>query len=503
LFLRSLPALLSFGLLILTPLPAPGQPARASAENQFDSNITLFTTLAAINAAGYDAGLNTPIYQRFLIRQQIRDELAKKKIPCLSELKDFYRKHQKPDDTANLSQYISFSLFAGPPPNFALPAAELPEDVLALSELSPLLSRFYAEANIADMWKRSQPGYNAAILEYQPTVLKAVLSANAYTRSLNTGYMGRRFQIYIDVLGAPDQIQIRSYKDDYFVVITPTSADLEIEIRDAYLSYLLDPLSLKFSKAIGEKKKLQQYAEQAPALDLIYKDDFSLLVTKCLIKAIDARMMKGDEKRQLAVDQAMREGFILTAAFAEQLVLYEKQDTAMRMYYPDLVTNIDVGKEQKRIRKVEFTQSTSRPLITTQQVSIPEAERTLEAADGLMETKDYDNARKAFSTALSETDSKALHGRAYFGLARVAIVQKQQSQAKELFERALENEPSPSEAAWCHYYLGKLALSMSGDIEKAKHEFEAVLSNDGSSAKVREVTEQALQEISGDKEKNQ
>ncbi len=496
-----LPALLSFGLLLE---PAAGQPARTvAADNQFDSNVNLFTTLAAINAAGYDAGLNTPIYQRYQIRQQVRDELAKKNIPSLPDLREFYRKHKKPDDTADLSQYISFALLAGAPPTFALPNSELPEDVAALRDLSGLLARFYVEANIASLWDRSQAAYIAAIGEYQPTVLKAVLDANAYTRSLNTGYLGRRFQIYLDVLGAPDQIQIRSYKDDYFVVITPTAADLQSEIREAYLSYLLDPLSFKYARIIEDKQKLKRFAEEAPALDLIYKDDFSLLVTKSLIKAIGSRLLKGDEKRQLAVDQAMREGFILTAGFAEQLAIYEKQDTALRLYYPDLVAAIDVGKEQKRLKKVEFVQTVSRPLITTPQISIPEAERTLEAAEGLMETKDYDNAKKAFTRSLTETESKPLHGRAYYGLARVAVVQKQQTQAKELFERALQNEVGPGASAWCHYYLGKLTLSLSGDTKTAKQEFEAVLKDEASSARVREEAEKALQEISGDKEKDQ
>ncbi len=502
--MRLFPALLSLSLLLPPALPAAGQSGRAgAADSQFDSNLNLFTTLAAINAAGYDAGLNTAIYQRYQIRRQVRDELARKNIPCLPDLKDFYRKHKKPNDTADLSQYISFALLAAGPPGFALPPSELPEDASALQELSGLLARFYSEADIAGLWKRSQAAYNFAIGEYQPAVLKAVLDANVYTRSLNTGYLGRRFQIYIDVLGAPDQIQIRSYKDDYFVVITPTAADLQVEIRDAYLAYLLDPLSFKYAKEIDDKKKLKRFAEEAPALDLVYKDDFSLLVTKSLIKAIDSRLLKGDEKRQLAVDQAMREGFILTAAFAEQLALYEKQDTAMRLYYPDMVAAIDVSKEQKRLKKVEFVQTASRPLIATAQISIPEAERTLEAAEGLMENKDYDSAKKAFTKALGETDSKPLHGRAYYGLARVAVVQKQQAQAKGLFERALENEPGSGTAAWCHYYLGRLTLSLSGDTDRAKQEFEAVLKNEGSSARVREEAEKALQEISGDKEKDQ
>jgi tetratricopeptide (TPR) repeat protein len=399
-----------------------------------------------------------------------------------------------------LSQYISFALLAGGPPEFRLKELSLPNDVTAVQDLSGLLERFYAEADVAKLWLRAQPGYTAAIGEFQPAVLDSVLEANAYTRSLSGNYLGRRFQIYLDVLGAPDQVQIRNYRDDYFVVITPTVADLRTEMRDAYLAFLLDPLSFKYAKIIDEKKKLKNFAEQAPALDEIYKDDFPLLVTKSLIKAIDSRLLKGDEKRQLAVDASMRQGFILTAAFAELLAVYEKQDTALRLYYPDLVAAIDVGREQKRLRKIEFVQSVARPVITTPQVVIPQVERTLEAAAGLMEEKDYENAKKAFSKALGETDDKAMHGRAYYGLARIALIEKHQGQARDLFERALASEPSESAAAWCHYYLGRLTLSLSGDAAKAKQEFEAVLKIEGGSVAAKEAAEKALQEISGDKE---
>ena len=82
------------------------------------------------------------------------------------------------------------------------------------------------------------------------------------------------------------------------------------------------------------------------------------LVTKCLTKAVDSRLLHGTpEKKQDFVSQAMREGYILTAAFADLLPAYEKQPDAMRLYYPDLIAAIDVKKEDKRLRTVEFARS--------------------------------------------------------------------------------------------------------------------------------------------------
>ncbi len=42
-------------------------------------------------------------------------------------------------------------------------------------------------------------------------------------------------------------------------------------------------------------------------------------------------------------------GFILTPFFSEALPLYEKQETAMRMYFPDMMASMDLKKESKRL----------------------------------------------------------------------------------------------------------------------------------------------------------
>src|SRR6185437_6146680 len=117
------------------------------------------------------------------------------------------------------------------------------------------------------------------------------------------------------------------------------------------LGYLLDPLTFKYTEIIKQKKPLEKFAQDAPALDVAYKDDFSLLVTKSLIKAIDSRLMHGTAAQKEAfVNEAVREGFILTPAFADLLPGYEKQPEAFRIYYPDLIAAVDVHKEQKRLK---------------------------------------------------------------------------------------------------------------------------------------------------------
>jgi predicted negative regulator of RcsB-dependent stress response len=478
---------------------AQQQPSKAeSYENGFNTSVTMFTTLAAINAAGYDAGMNSPLNQHYKIRSEIRDILAQKKLTCLSELRIFYKEHKKPTDAGDLSQYISFALVAGDAPSFELPNGQVPPDVEPLRGFSQILADFYQQAGIADLWRRAQPAYNAAISEYQDPVINALFEANGYLRN-PSGYLGRRFQIFLDLLGAPDQIQVRSYRDDYFVVITPTSVPPVEEIRDAYLGFMLDPLTFKYSDIIKQKKALQKYADDAPALDLAYKDDFSLLLNKCLVKAIDARLMhEGPEKRQEFVNEALREGFILTAAFADLLPNYEKQQDAFRLYYPDLVSAIDVRKEEKRLKMVQFAQSIPQKVIAPPaKIQLDPADESLERAQGLLDQNDIENARKDFEKVLQQTADKARQGRAYYGLAVIDLQEKHWDQAVDLFQRTVDSNTSPAIVAWSHYYLGQLALK-AGDPEKATTHFKQTLANQAASAKARDAAEKALQSISGE-----
>lgn len=446
--------------------------------------------------------MDSPLNQRYKVRSQLRDLLASRKIPSLPELKAFYQTHRKASDAADLGQYISFALLAGDAPSFALPSGELPPDVEPLRGFSELLARFYKEADLEGLWNRAQPAYVAAIAEYQDAVINSLFEANGYLRN-PSGYLGRRFQIYLDLLGSPGQVQVRSYRDDYFVVVTPTTAPVVDEIRDAYLAYLLDPLSFKYAEAIKQKKALQKFAEEAPALDLAYKDDFSLLVTKCIIKAIDSRLLhEGAEKRQAFVNESMREGFILTAAFADLLPTYEKQPDAFRLYYPDLIAGIDVHKEEKRLKNVEFVQSVPVKVVAPPaKMQLDPAEESLQGAEGLYEQADYENARKLFKKVFEQTTDKSMQGRAYYGLARIAVRENKKDEAVELFERTAGDNPNPAITAWAHVYLGRLALA-AGNADRATEQFKAALAIDGASAMAREAAEKALQgsSSSGDKQ---
>jgi len=462
----------------------------AADKGQLDFSPSLFTVMAAINASGYEINAGSP--NNDPLREQIRQAVAASKAPVLVELKQFYEGHRQRDASADLGQYISFALSTTGPPEFTFryKPTEVPPDAQTLEGLGPLLVRFYREANIAELWNRSQPAFERALERYHAPVSRSILEVNAYLRNPTSGYLGRTFQIYLDLLGPPNQVQTRSYGNEYFVVVTP-SADPRIDdIRHAYLHYLLDPLATKYGEEVLESKSLIDYAQGAPALEEIYKSDYLLLTTDSLIKAIEARLPGHAE----SVDEALREGYILAPYFAEKLTVYEKQKEAMRLFFPEMVKQLDVGHESKRLAGVQFAAEkrvrAARVVEAQPRVEAPVL-KTLEQAERHYGNRDYERARQAYLQALEQTGEKPLHARAYYGLARIAVLKNDAETGEQLFRKALESTPDPYVAAWAHVYLGRLS-DIAGNRDEATHHYQLALAIDGASAAARQAAAKGI-----------
>ena len=463
-------------------------------QGQLDASPSIFTVLAAINAAGFNAGIDAPSNHPF--RKALRDRLAGQNLASVAALRRFVQEHRKENPAEELSQYISYALVLGGPPDFAYrygPNA-LPPDAAHLEGLAPLLVSFYREAHLDQLWKQAQPYFDQVIAQYHEPVARAVLQANAYLRNPTNGYLGRRFQIYVDLLGSPNQVQTRSYADDTFVVVTP-AADLPIDqIRHAYLHYLSDPLVLKFSKQVQEKRALGDYAQGSGALEDAYKSDFVLLTTECFIKALESRM----DRRPAMAQEALRQGFVLTPAFAEQLALYEKQDQAMRLYFPDLVHGIDPRREEKRLENVEFaSRPAAAPVVRAappeQPVELTGTAKELDDAEQAYTARELARAKSLYVGLLEKPDEKSLHAKAYYGLARIAVLERDPELGDRLFRKVLELEPDAATKSWSLLYLGRLADSQ-GDREQAQRQYGAALAVEGAPDAVREAAENGLKE---------
>ena len=348
------------------------------------------------------------------------------------------------------------------PPDFAprYNSSTVPPDVDALYGLTPLIVQFYRDAHIADLWKRVQKPYDQAISQLQRPVINAVVQVNSYLRQDTAGYLGRNFQIYVDLLGAPNQVQTRSYVDDYFVILTPSPEPPVDQIRHAYLHYLLDLLPLKYTETVSSKHGLGDYALGSSVLEEQYKDDFMLLTTECLIKAIESRL----DRKPAEVDQALSEGFVMTPALAELLPDFEKQEQSMRLYFPAMIDAIDLAHEEKRLDHIQF--ATSRSNLKIRQVTrevapapLTGVEKTLDDAEKAYLARDLPRAREIFMRSLKETDLKSAHAKAYYGLARISLLEKDPGKADELFQVVLDQDPDAATKSWSLLYLGRLADS--------------------------------------------
>ena len=465
-------------------------------QGQLDASPALFAVMAAINAAGYDADLESPANSP--IRAMVRREVAAKNPACLPELRTFFAVHRREDATAELSQYVSFALSVSGPPafEFRYRTNELPPDVVALEGFQTLLRKFYQQAGVEQLWRRSQPAFEEVIARYHRPAMEAQLQVNAYVRSSTSAALGSRFQIYVDLLAAPNHIQARSYKNDYFVVLTPSAEPQAEDVRHGYLHFVVDPLAVRYSEELERKRALLDYAQPAPALEPYYKSDFLLLAAECMIKAIESRLAPA-AKRPAMVDQAFREGFILTPAFAESLPAYEKQEQSLRFYYPELVKAINLKREDERLAKVEFL--AERPARKAKVVPAEKpveptgARKTLEEAEQRYRDRDLEKARAAYLQVLKESDEKPLHAKAYYGLARIAALQNDRQLAEQLFRKTLDSTPDPQEAAWAHVYLGRLA-DAAGEREQATRHYQAALDVQGGSEAARKAAQQGLGE---------
>jgi len=473
--------------------PQRNQPA-IQQDNQLDSSEALFTVLAAINAAGYDAEIDS--LSNSPERKAVREYIAGQKIDCLFDLKRFVKEHKQKDPTADLSQYISFALAVNGPPLFEPRYINnlMPPDAAQLDGLTPLLITFYREAHIEDLWKRAQPAFDAVIEQYHEPVSRAVLLANAYARNPTSGFLGHHFQVYIDLLGAPNQVQTRSYADDSFVVVTPSKELRTTDIRHAYLHYLMDPVGLKFSKQLMEKAPLGDYALGSPLLADQFKTDFVLLATECFIKAIESRI----DKKPGAPLEAAKEGYILTPAFAEILAdVYEKQEVILRLCFPDLIEHLDFRREEKRFDNFQFSSVASGRTIHVTGVKQPTltgVDLTLDKADSSYEKRDLTSAKDLYLKVLTETTVKTLHAKAYYGLARIAVLQKDPEVGDRLFRKVLELEPDAYTKSWSLLYLARLAESQPDGRDEALGFYKAALAVDGVPDSVRTAAEKGLKE---------
>ncbi len=487
--LKRIPFLAAACLLCVSRLPAADSLRLDASEN-------LFYVLAAMNAAGYDEGTNLPDDSD--LRKYLREYFSKQNIAGLAELKQFYRRHMaKPGANAgvqDLSQYISWALSVTGPPDFGWRTrdVEVPPDAMGLSSFAPLMADFYRNAKLDVLWKRCQPAIEKELEKYHTPILSMTNKVDGYLRVATAGYLGRRFSVYIDLLAAPEQVQTRNYGDDAFVIVTHSNEPRMYDIRHAYLHFEIDPIMIKYGMDLGQKRSLIDLVQNSP-LEQNYKDDFVLLANESLIKAVECRI----DKNKGCADQAMRQGYVLTQYFLEELPGFEQQQQGMRFYAEEMINNIDLKRESDRIMAVKFDGGALQRKAKTVTVAGPERSPsaiTIDEAEDLIKAKSLDKAKDLFLKALEQKGSAEEHAQSWYGLARIATLQNQPDAAVKLFEKTIASSPDAFTKAWSLVYLGRLARA-AGENEKAAQFYKDAIAVPDASEKAVEAARKDLQTL--------
>ena len=464
---------------------------------QLEVSETLFSLTAALNACGYDVGLEDSLPIRASVRAQVK--AITDASPAAARARDavcqFWKEHETPDAPGQAAPYVSLGLELGPPPLFAtvLPEADLPPDAAYILGVVPLLQRFYQAAALHGLWVKYQPQYDSLVHQFHDQLADAITQNDLYLKLPFSNYAGRHFVVYLEPLLAPGQVNSRNYADSYFVVVAPGQDGLlkVPAIRHTYLHYVLDPLSLTHGAGLKRLEPILLDLHGAP-LSKQFKNDISLLVNESLIRAIEIRTTiprSAEKERAASVQRSVEEGFVFTHYFYEALAGFEKESTGINDAYGNLLHDIDLEHERKRARDTTFAAQASPEVISPDKVF--SVGNLLNAAEQKLAHGDAAGARDLAQQALEHNSGGDETGRAAFILARAATLSGDMQAASAGFQQAVQSLHDSRLLAWSHIYLGRI-FDIQEQREAAVAEYRAALAAGDPAADTKSAAEMGL-----------
>src|SRR5580698_438207 len=337
------------------PLPPPPQRTAPVTNVTVDGNEAMFTTMCALLAAGFESNVSAANWHP--LRARLREQMQHRQGPAVDAVREFYKEHVVRDSGATLSRYIWFGLLSGPAPRFemTLKRDDQPTEVLALEGFSEILSNYYKEQKIGQLWRGLQPIYNGEIAKVHDPVSQIVFVTTGYLRQLQENSSARTFTIILEPL-VGRITNVRNSGEHYSIVLSG-SDDIPTDIiRHAFLHFLLDPLPQQYPHVLAVKRQLFEKAALAPHLAPDLKDDYEAFFAECLVRAVELKLKKlSPGEREAAMDRDDEEGYVLVRPLFNALTKYEASEPSMALYFQDLVRSINVTTEAKRIDGIKFT----------------------------------------------------------------------------------------------------------------------------------------------------
>ena len=474
----------------------------------------VFLMAAALNACGYDEGLDESAPVRKRVREEINQALAKSEDARAKRDKVcvYIAQHRMTGGVRDIAQYISLALYLTPPPQMETSAdlTEMPPDSTQVVEIVPLLRDFVAAVDLHGIWLAVHPTYDREADRLHDPLTNMIVGTNLYLKLPATTYEGRRFVVVIEPMLSPHTVNARIYGTDYVVVVSPVNGQIPMnDVRHTYLHYVIEPLLYARANAVDRTQPILKEIRDAP-LEFRYRSDTVPLTIECLIKAIEARTMetgvpkytipanadrsdmpryeherqiyqdKVDVIRLAAVHHDMTQGFVLTQYFYEQLIQFEKDPASLKDTIGEMVYTMDIAQQTHRARDIEFDKEADGDVLER---SKPRKLAGLDLAEAKLSTGDVATAsamaRQALAVKGDSLEGVANSARADFILARVAMMTRDPEGAIDGFQKTLASSKEPRLLAWSHIYLGRM-LDLDCKRDEAVAEYkEALDARDG------------------------
>jgi hypothetical protein len=461
------------------------------------SSEPVFLMASALNACGYDEGLDESSPIRKKVRDEINQALAaseearkKRDAVCL-----YIAQHRLTGTERDISQYISLALYLTPPPELetSVELTEMPPDATQVVEFVPLLRDFAAALDLHGIWLTLRRSYDDEINEVHDPLSKMIVGTDLYLKMPAAVYDGRRFVVVIEPMLSPRTINARIYGTDYVVVLATVNGQIRInDVRHTYLHYVIEPLLLSRSNAVDRTQPILRVIRDAP-LEFRYRNDDVALTIECLLKAIEARTMqtgipdykipagvdrselpryegerhqvelKQEAARQATVRHDTTQGYVLTQYFYDALIQFEKDPASLRDDIGEMVYSMDVDQQVNRAKHIEFDKEADEDVLSR---SKPRKLEGLDLAEARLQAGDPAGAASLARPFLAEKtpghesgsslQATADAAHANFVLARVAAMTGHPSEAMTRFQTTVDTSKEPRLLAWSHIYMGRM-----------------------------------------------
>ncbi|HET8921364.1 MAG TPA: hypothetical protein VFN26_00060 [Candidatus Acidoferrum sp.] len=496
--------------------PATGPRTRLAVQNpvSVDGSEAMFTTMCALLAAGFESNVSADNWSAF--RAQMRERLRQQQGPAVDAVREFYRQHELRDPGATLSRYLWFGLVSGSAPGFrsVLRRDELPPEVISLEGFSEILSNYYQEQKIGDLWRQVQPIYSREVERLHEPVSQVVFVSSAYLREILETSDPRTFTIVVEPL-VGRITNVRNFGDHYALVLSGGEEIPTHVIRHAFLHFLLDQLPLMYPHVTAVKRPLFEKAATAPRLSPELKDDFDSYFAECIVRAVDLKLERiSPGEREAALNRDDEDGYVLVRPLFGALPKFESSEPAMKYFFQDLVRAIDTGEEVKRLEGVKFapmekaqaSDGTSSEEVArrrkAQPTTVPNDAEVLAAlteGERRIAERNPRAAEASFQRVLAKYPDQA---RAWYGIGLVALLDHDAARAKQVFGRLTVGKHAaaqdPMVLAWSHIYLARI-YDDEGNPQVAKTEYESALAVEGGPDQAKQAAHKALSASASDK----